>query len=146
VIEDLVVGFGLRIPARELAVAYSRSGGPGGQNVNKVETRATVRFDVARSPVVADWMRPLLLERLARRLTKAGELVVTAERHRDRARNLAAARTRLAELLREALTPEKERKATRPTAGSVRRRVAAKQRKSGAKRNRRRPDPDEWDD
>jgi len=143
--DELVVGFGLAIPARELAVEFSRSGGPGGQNVNKVETKATVRFDVARSPAVADWMRPLLLEKLANRLTKGGELVVSSDRHRERGQNLSAARERLAELLREALTPEKERKATRPTAGSKRRHADAKRRRSGAKAQRRSPRGDDSD-
>lgn len=143
--EELVVGFGLTIPARELAVAYSRSGGPGGQNVNKVETKATVRFDVARSPAVADWMRPLLLEKLASKLTKEGELVVSSDRHRERAQNLSAARARLAELLHAALVPEKERKSTRPTAGSKKRHAETKKRRAGAKASRRAPRGDDHD-
>jgi len=142
--EVLVVGFGLSIPASELGVAYSRSGGPGGQNVNKVETKATVRFDVAHSLAVPEWARPLLLEKLASRLTNEGELVVSSERHRSRAQNLSAARARLAELLRAALVPEKERKATRPTAGSKRRRAEAKRRRAAHKGGRRIA-PDEWD-
>jgi ribosome-associated protein len=136
-IEDLAVGFGIRIPARALDVAFSRSGGPGGQNVNKVETKATVRLDVARSDAIPEWARPLLLEKLASRLTKHGELLVTSERHRDRAQNLAAACARLVELLREALTPQKERKPTKPTRGSQRRRVASKRRHSSHKSQRR---------
>jgi ribosome-associated protein len=146
-IEELIVGYGLAIPGRELAVTFSRSGGPGGQNVNKVETKATVRFDLVHSPAVADWMRPLLLEKLANKLTKGGELIVTSERHRERAQNLAAARARLAEMLRAALVPQKERKATRPTAGSKRRHAVAKRRRSGAKSQRRAPtgDGDDWE-
>ncbi len=141
---DLVVGFGMAIPARELAVSYSRSGGPRGQNVNKVETKATVRFDVAHSLAVPEWARPLLLERLAGRLTNDGELVVSSERHRSQAQNLAAARERLAELLRGGLVRERERKPTRPTAGSRRRHTESKRRRSAHKRGRQVRD-DDWE-
>jgi ribosome-associated protein len=138
-IEDLVVGYGVRLPARALDVRFSRSGGPGGQNVNKVETKATVRLDVARAAEIPEWARALLLEKLASRLTNAGELVVSSERHRDRARNLAAARERLAELLREALAPRTPRKETRPTRGSKERRLETKRKRSGSKQARRGP-------
>ena len=141
---ELIVGFGMTIPARELAVAYSRSGGPGGQNVNKVETKATVRFDVAHSLAVPEWARPLLLERLGSRLTIAGELVVSSERHRSQAQNLSSARERLAELLRGAMVRPRERKATKPTAGSKRRHIESKRRRSSHKRQRRVGESD-WD-
>ena len=141
---ELIVGFGMTIPARELAVAYSRSGGPGGQNVNKVETKATVRFDVAHSLAVPEWARPLLLERLGSRLTVSGELVVSSERHRSQAQNLSAARERLAELLRGAMVRPRERKATKPTAGSKRRHIESKRRRSSHKRQRRVGETD-WD-
>ena len=141
---DLVVGFGMTIPARELAVSYSRSGGPGGQKVNKVETKATVRFDVAHSLAVPKWARPLLLEKLATRLTNEGELVVSSERHRSQPQNLSAARERLAELLRDAMVRQRERKATKPTSGSKRRHSESKRRRSTHKRQRRVGESD-WD-
>jgi len=141
---DLVVGFGMTIPARELAVSYSRSGGPGGQKVNKVETKATVRFDVAHSLAVPEWARPLLLEKLATRLTNEGELVVSSERHRSQPQNLSAARERLAELLRDAMVRQRERKATKPTSGSKRRHSESKRRRSTHKRQRRVGEND-WD-
>lgn len=140
----LDAGFGVLVPLRALEISTSRSSGPGGQNVNKVESRVTVRLDVAASPEVPEWVRPILLEKLASRLTKDGVLIVSSERHRDRGRNLAAACERMAEILREALTPRTPRRATRPTRASKSRHSAAKQRRSKAKRERRAPS--DWDE
>ncbi len=134
--DDLDLGFGVRLPVRALEIRYSRSGGPGGQNVNKVETKATVRLDLVRTPALPEWVRPRLLEVLATRLTKDGVLIVASERHRERGQNLAAAIARLGEMLRAALIPKKARKATKPTRGSQERRIASKKRRGGAKRTR----------
>jgi ribosome-associated protein len=142
---ELDVGFGIALPLRALEIGYSRSGGPGGQNVNKVETKATVRLDVAGCRDLPEWVRPRLIEALSGRLTKDGVLIVSSERHRERAQNLAAALARLQELLRQALTPRKERKATKPTRASRERRLSTKRRRAGAKRVRGGGiDDDEW--
>ena len=128
---------GLLIPAAALSIAFSRSGGPGGQNVNKVETRAEVRFDLAGSPLVPEADRRRALERLAPRLTKDGVLIVTCERTRHRERNLQEALDRMGEILRAAVTPPKVRRRTRPTRSSRLRRLESKRRRGAVKRDRR---------
>lgn len=134
---------GVVIPAAELSFEVSRGGGPGGQNVNKVATRVTLRFDVAGSPSLSDSVRDLLRERLGSRLTNEGVLVLHASEHRDQPRNRSAAVSRFVHLLTEALTPVKPRRATRPTRGSVERRIQARKRRSDVKRQRRPPRADE---
>ncbi len=124
------------IPPHELRASFARSGGPGGQNVNKVESKVVLRFSLTESASVGETRRERLLARLQHRLTREGELVIHASRYRERARNLEEARTRLRELLREGLVVPKQRRATRPTAASKRRRLEAKRRRSARKRER----------
>lgn len=140
--EPLRVSGSLVIPASELDVSFARSSGPGGQNVNKVETKVVLRFDVARSPTLGPEQRARLLKALASRLTQEGVLAVASSRHRERARNVEDARGRLAELLRGALARRKRRVATQPTRSSQRRRVNEKRRRGERKQERRRPPSD----
>lgn len=128
---------GLELPEAAVRAEFARSGGPGGQNVNKVETKVVLRFDVAGAGVFSPAQLERVLRKLATKLTTAGELLVTAERHRSRERNLIEARERLAEILRAALVVEKTRRATRPTRGAVRRRLDDKARRSRTKDTRR---------
>ena len=129
----------LTIPERELTLEAVRSGGPGGQNVNKVSSKVVLRFSVRDSQVLGEWRRARLLMRLAARLTRSGELVLHASRFRERHRNAEDARERLARLLREALHTPRRRVPTRPTRGSRERRLADKRRRSDRKRDRRTP-------
>ena len=136
---DLRIGPGLEIPAEDLRFETTRSGGPGGQNVNKLETRVTLRFDVRGSRVLTDEQRARLEERLGGRVNQAGELVVHASRYRSQARNVEDARERTAALIRAALAPRRRRRRTRPTRASKERRLSAKKRRGDTKRDRRGP-------
>ena len=129
----------LAIPEEEVSFATSRSGGPGGQNVNKLETRVTVRLDVASSPSLTDEQRQRLLERLATRITRTGVFHVTSQKHRTQGENREAAVARLAELMAEALREETPRKATRVPRSVKRRRVEAKKRRGQRKKERSAP-------
>ncbi len=140
--EDLLIRPGVVVPHRELAIEQVRSGGPGGQNVNKVSTKVVLRFAPATSSAFTARDREFLMASLADRLTTSGELVIHSSEHRSVERNLEAARVRLAELLRRALTRPTLRRATRPTRGSKRRRLDAKRRSGETKRGR----GGEWSD
>lgn len=132
----------LRIPEDELHESASRSSGPGGQHVNKTETRVTLRWSVRDSRALREDQRARLLSQLAGRLTQRGHLVVHAQRTRSRARNRELARERLAELVRDALHAPAERVATRPSRAQRARRLDVKRRRSAVKRTRCRPRED----
>jgi ribosome-associated protein len=109
----------IAIDEREIEEQFVRSSGPGGQNVNKLETAVQLRFDVQHSPSLPEGVR-LRLERLAgRRLTKEGVLVIIAQRHRTQERNRADAMDRLVELIREAAVVPKRRLETKKRRGTI---------------------------
>lgn len=136
------IGPGLTLRDDELDIRTSRSGGPGGQNVNKLETRVTVRFDVDASPSLDAEQRERIHERLGNRISRQGVLQVSSQRHRTQGANREAAVARLAELLSGALASEKQRRPTRVPRVAKRRRLEAKRRRSEVKRARQGPPPD----
>ncbi|HTO52589.1 MAG TPA: alternative ribosome rescue aminoacyl-tRNA hydrolase ArfB [Myxococcota bacterium] len=130
------------IPESELHFSFARSSGPGGQNVNKTATKATLRWDVLHSPALSEDVRQRFLRAYASRVTREGELVIQAQRQRDQARNAAECVQRLAEMLRAVARPRRARKPTRPGRGAVERRLSEKRHRSQAKRERRGRDAD----
>lgn len=134
---DIVVTPRLTIPAGELALAFARSGGPGGQNVNKVASKVELRWNPTTSAALSADDRAWLLSKLASRLTTDGTLIVTSTATRDQLKNRDDAASKLALIVRSALERPKTRRATRPTRASKRRRVEDKRHRAEIKRHRR---------
>lgn len=131
---------GLTIPATDLTEQFARSSGPGGQGVNTTDSKVQLSLDLAATSALDEGQRRRAIRNLSTRLSGT-VLQVEASSQRSQLRNRNEARRRLAALLREALAPPPPpRRRTRPTKGSVRRRLAAKRHRSDIKATRRRPD------
>ena len=134
---DIFVTQRLTIPAGELEMSFARSGGSGGQNVNKVSSKVDLRWNPQTSTALTFDDRSQLLDRLKNRLTTDGYLIVTSQLTRDQIKNRDDAMDKLALIVRTALHREKPRKPTKVSKGAKRRRVEDKRRHSEKKTNRR---------
>jgi len=127
----------IQVPQDELTFTYARSSGAGGQNVNKVNSKAVLRWSPVSSAALHGAVRERFLARFGNRLTTEGDLIITSERHRDQGRNAADCMEKLREMLAEIATPPKRRRATKPTFGSKMRRLNSKKAHSDKKQSRR---------
>ena len=139
----LVVNDRIKVPLREFQFTFARSSGPGGQNVNKVNTKATLRWPITESSSLPFGVRERFLKKYQRRINSEGALIITSQRYRDQGRNVADCLAKLRALLESVATAPKVRRKTKPSKGSKARRLKNKQARSQQKKLRRKPRADD---
>jgi len=139
---DLTVSPRIIIPGAELEFTYARSSGPGGQNVNKVSSKAVLRWKPSTSAGLSEAVRARFLAMYGSRLTNDGELILSSQRSRDRLKNIADCLNRLSALILAVAVAPKTRRPTKPTKGSMERRLKTKKDESSKKQGRRPPSVD----
>ena len=132
----LVINSRLQIPAKELSLSFARSAGPGGQNVNKVNSKAVLRWNIVASSSLPEDVKERFCKRFPRRINTLGEVVLDSDSHREQLRNITNCYEKLRQLILSVLVAERPRKKTRPTRASTERRIKAK-RHSGERKQRR---------
>lgn len=136
----MVVGASVRVPFREIVFRFVRSSGPGGQNVNRVASKAVMRWNVRASPSIAEDVRARFVARFASRITAEGDLLLAGDRHRERERNREDCLERLSRMLASVAAPPRPRRRTRAPRNVVERRLRDKRARAETKRRRRRAD------
>ncbi len=139
----LIVGNRIAIPRDEFSFTFVRSSGPGGQNVNKVNTKVRLRWDVVASVSLSEPIKQRFLQKYRRRINADGEFLTTSQRFRDQRRNITDCLEKLQALLAEVAEPPRPRKPTKPSRGSIKRRLENKRQQSQRKQQRRRPKMDD---
>ena len=134
--QEIEINGQLRIPLADIRFSFSRSGGKGGQNVNKVETKVELRYDLLHSPSLNDEQRSVLMHRLRSRLDDSGDIRVIAQESRSQWKNREEAIRKFSEMLRQALRPVLKRKKTRIPAAQKQKRLDDKRRRGEIKRMR----------
>ena len=132
----VVVDESITIPGRELRVSHARSAGPGGQNVNKVNSKAVVRWKVGASAALPPAVKQRFLAKYANRINAEGDVVLAADEHREQGRNLEACLERLRQMAASVAKPPRRRVKTKPSRSSVEERLKSKQRASARKQSR----------
>ena len=132
----LVVNSHIVIPSSELAISFARSSGPGGQNVNKVNSKAVLRWNIRESTALPPDVKLRFKTHFPTRISQAGEVVISSDKYRDQARNVADCYEKLRQLVQVATIAPRKRKQTRPTYSSIQKRLADKRHKSHLKQQR----------
>ena len=138
----IVVNARIQIPRSELRMSFARSGGPGGQNVNKVNSKVTIHWPVTTSPSLPEDVRQRFIAAFGNRITKEGEFVLSSQETRDQSVNIEDCLDKLRDMVRSVATAPKKRRPTKPTKGSQRRRLDAKKGRAQTKSLRQKPASD----
>ncbi len=132
----------IQVPDEDLDISFARAGGPGGENVNKSNTKAVIRFSIPRCRSIPMELKARLMVALGPKITNRGEVIVTSQTHREQSRNLEECREKLRQMIRDALVVARPRRPTQPTRASKERHLEEKRRRRQLRRQRSRVQED----